>query len=58
MPLEKGGDGGEGVDVGSGFVGAKADDARKAESIATRVAIRFLDVVEGDFEDDERFDST
>ena len=57
LPLKKCGDGGEGVDVRRGLVGAEAGDARKAEGIATGVAIRFLNVVESNFEDDERFDS-
>ena len=41
--------GGEGVDLGGGFVGADTGDAGKAEGEAAFVAGARLDVVEGDF---------
>ena len=49
-------DAGYGVDFGQGFVGADAQDAWEAEREAAAVAVGAHDVVEGDFEDDERLD--
>ena len=49
-------DAGEGVDFGEGFVGAEAEDAGEAQGEAAGVARTAHDVVEGDFEDDERLD--
>ena len=48
--------GGEGVDVGFGFVAAQADDSRKTEGESRIVARAFADGIEGDFENDARFD--
>ena len=42
----------EGVGVGGGLVGAKADDPGKAEGEAGLVAVALLDGVEGDLDDD------
>ena len=49
-------DAGEGVDFGDGLVGAEAEDAGEAEGESAGVARAAHDVVEGDFEDDERLD--
>ena len=48
----------EGVDFSDGFVWAKAGNAGKAEGEAAVVTIRTLDVVEGDFDNDEWTDGS
>ncbi len=52
LRLENFADAGERVDFGDGLVRAQAHDTRKTKSKAAVVALRALDIVEGDFEDD------
>src|SRR5712664_2730011 len=52
LRLENFADAGERVDFGGGLVRAQARDTRKPKGKAAVVALRALDIVEGDFEDD------
>jgi hypothetical protein len=55
---EEFGDGGKGVDARRRLVGPAADDTGEAEGVAAGVAAGLLDVVEGDFDDNEGLDGT
>ena len=44
------------VDITDGLVVAQAHDSRETQGEAGVVAVGFLDVIEGDFHDDDRFD--
>ena len=46
----------EGVDFFHRLVGAKAQDARETERVATIMSIALHNVIEGDFDDDFRLD--
>src|SRR4051812_2294766 len=49
-------DAGEGVNLTYWFVRAEAEDTREAQGVSTLVAVGFHHIVEGDFEDNVRFD--